>query len=62
MRLTPVQRAHVAKFFPECRTEMAAYLAAAAEVVVQPQSEVSEAGEFAITVLHNVLDRLLRHG
>lgn len=37
--LTPVQAAHVADVFPECRTQMLAYLKAGVEVVVGRQTE-----------------------
>ena len=53
MALTQAQEAHIAGVYPECRNEMAAYLAAGAEVVVQPQTEVGEAGAFAIKVVHS---------
>ncbi|TXI24208.1 MAG: hypothetical protein E6Q67_03035 [Roseateles sp.] len=50
MELTQAQRQHVAKVYPECRADMAAYLAASAEVIVRHQREVEEAGQFAIEV------------
>lgn len=37
--LTPMQAAHVAAVFPECKAQMANYLAAGVEVVVGPQNE-----------------------
>ncbi|MFK4705548.1 hypothetical protein ABIC83_002387 [Roseateles asaccharophilus] len=48
--LTPAQQAQVDKSYPECRKEMAAYLAAGARVVIEPQREVPEAAPFAIVV------------
>lgn len=50
--LTTGQQAQVAKSFPECRQEMAAYLAASARVVIEPQREVPNAPPFAIVVEH----------
>lgn len=37
--LTPMQAAHVAAVFPECKSQMADYLAAGVNVVVGPQNE-----------------------
>ena len=37
--LTPMQAAHVAAVDPECKSQMANYLAAGVEVVVGPQTE-----------------------
>lgn len=37
--LNPMQAAHVAAVFPECKAQMAKYLAAGVEVVVGPQNE-----------------------
>ncbi|WP_059414294.1 hypothetical protein [Cupriavidus basilensis] len=37
--LTTAQAAHVAKVFPECRAEMAGYLAAGVAVVIGRQNE-----------------------
>ncbi len=50
MELTQAQQQHVAKVYPEVRADMAAYLAASAEVIVRQQREVGEAGPFAIEV------------
>lgn len=50
MELTHAQQQHVAKVYPECRSDMAAYLAAGAQVIVRRQREVKEAGQFAIEV------------
>lgn len=48
--LTADQQDHVDKVFPECRVEMAQYLAAGADVVIGLQNEVGEAPPYAITV------------
>lgn len=37
--LTPMQAAHVAAVFPECKAQMSNCLAAGVEVVVGPQTE-----------------------
>lgn len=37
--LTPMQAAHVAAVIPECKSQMANYLAAGVEVLVGPQTE-----------------------
>lgn len=50
IKLTAIQAAHVANVFPECRTEMAQYLAGGAEVVIGLQHEVGEAPPYSITV------------
>lgn len=48
--LTSAQLAHVAKVFPECRTDMARYLSEAAAVDVCLQKAVGDAPPFAIYV------------
>jgi hypothetical protein len=40
--MTAAQRAHVAKVYPECRNEMASYLASGAEVVIYRQDECGD--------------------
>lgn len=42
MSLTSLQAEHVAKVYPECRTEMAAYLEASAQVVIYRQDECGD--------------------
>lgn len=49
--LTPMQAAHVAAVFPECKSQMSAYLASGAEVVIGPQTECgSDVPPIAIAV------------
>lgn len=49
--LTPMQAAHVADVFPECKSQMANYLAAGVDVVVGPQNECgSDVPPIAIAV------------
>lgn len=48
--LTAAQQAHVAKVFPECRVDMARFLAAGAEVAIGLQDEVGDAPPYAIAV------------
>lgn len=48
--LSNTQRAHVAKVFPECRSDMARYLAEKAVVDVCLQRAVGDAPPFAIYV------------
>lgn len=48
--LTPAQRAHVASVFPECRTDMARYLAEGAQVAVVLQRAVDDVPPYAISV------------
>ena len=49
--LTPMQAAHVAAVFPECKSQMANYLAAGVEVLVGPQTECGpDAPPIAIAV------------
>jgi hypothetical protein len=51
MRLTVAQANHVAKVFPECRTEMTDFLEAGAGVVIYKQSECgSDVPPYAIAV------------
>jgi hypothetical protein len=40
--MTAAQRAHVAKVYPECRNEMASYLASGAQVVIYRQDECGD--------------------
>lgn len=48
--LTPLQRAHVAKVFPECREDMERYLRDGVEVGICLQREVGDSPPFAIYV------------
>lgn len=49
--LTPLQAAHVAAVFPECKAQMSNYLAAGVEVVVVLQTECgADVPPFAIAV------------
>ncbi|AOJ97494.1 hypothetical protein DM992_39470 (plasmid) [Burkholderia sp. JP2-270] len=51
MRLSVAQANHVAKVFPECRTEMTDFLEASAEVVIYRQNECgSDVPPYAIAV------------
>src|SRR5437870_3140711 len=49
-RLTPRQRAHVAKVYPDCRDEMRQYLHGGVEVGICLQNEVGESPPYAIYV------------
>ena len=49
--LNPLQRAHVAQVFPECRAHMSRYLERRVAVGVREQSEVGESPPYAIFVL-----------
>lgn len=49
--LTPMQAAHVAAVFPECKSQMSNYLASGVEVVIGPQTECgSDVPPIAIAV------------
>lgn len=49
--MKPIQAAHVDAVYPECKSEMASYLANAAEVLIVPQTECgSDVPPFAIAV------------
>lgn len=50
MPLTEAQLQHVAKVYPNIRTEMAQYLEDGVEVKICVQREVPEVGAFAIAV------------
>lgn len=50
IHLSDTQRKHVAKVFPECRTDMARYLSEGAVVDVCRQRAVGDAPPFAIYV------------
>ena len=49
-QLNPLQRAHVAQVFPECRADMARFLETNAAVGVRQQTEVGESPPYAIFV------------
>lgn len=50
LAISRAQQQHIANVYPECRAEMAAYLAAGVEVTIRQQREVPEVGPFAIEV------------
>lgn len=50
MPLTAIQQIHVAKVFADSRADMARYLEAGADVVIQAQDEVPEVPPYAIVV------------